>query len=190
MKIQVELNTKSISNAIRKLKRIEYTVQRTLVPEFVKACCEWIIERAKWYVDNSDIGANVKNDINSHWSYVLTGDAARILNDSDKAVFVEFGVGAMGEAIPHDNAKEAGYNYNVNNHKYWVYPVDSLDDVDMHEGYLSREDTKGRGMIWIITKGSWRVMYAHQAIIDAKESLMHNGELVQIWRRLEARYLR
>lgn len=196
MKINIALNKKSIENAKKKLLDIEQKFKDgTIMREYIDECCKWIVERAKYYVAISDIGDNIKQDINSHWRIrFISNNNAVIENDSDHAVYVEFGVGLMGERIPHDNAKSAGYKYNMPSpHKrgnYWVYSVDSVEDVDMHPGYKSiRDDETGR--TWIITKGSWRVMYAYQAIVDAKEDLRNkNGEFAKMWKEVLARYIK
>lgn len=188
MKITVALNNKSIKDAIKQLNNVKKQMVTNIVPEYLELVCKWLIDRASWYVTNSDIGENVKADINSHWSYTITGNSAKIVNDSDKAVFVEFGVGSMGARIPHENASQTGYNYNVHDRTYWVYPVKSLEDVDMHKGYKTAD---GGDNIWIITKGSWRVMFAYQAIVDAKEDLRNpNGELAKLWRGVKVRYIK
>ena len=188
-KMVVNLDKKSIRNAIKKLQTIKKQFKSgVIISDFLKGVCEWLIFRASNYVKNSDIGENIKADINSHWSYKVNGNSAKITNDSDSAVFVEFGVGTMGEQIPHDNASNAGYEYNVNNRHYWVYNVKSEEDVDMHKGYIAKP--KSDGTVWIITKGSWRVMYAYQAIVDARADLMNpNGEIAQIWKTVKSRYI-
>jgi hypothetical protein len=188
-KIVIELNKKSVENAIKKLNEVEKKLKDgVMISDFLAGVCEWLIFRASTYVKDSDIGENVKSDINAGWSYVVSGKNAKITNNSDKAVFVEFGVGSMGEQIPHDNAEQTEYQYNVNNRHYWVYNVDSVEDVDMHKGYIAKP--RKDGSIWIITKGSWRVMYAYQAIVDAKVDLMNqNGQIAQIWKTVKSRYI-
>ncbi len=187
MKIQIALNQQSIKEAKKKVLEVKNKIPK-MNEYFLSLCCEWIIKKAMWYVENSDIGENVKTDINNHWSYVATANSAKITNDAEQAVFVEFGVGTMGDQIPHDNASSAGYDYNVNNKYYWAYPVNSEEDVDMHKGYQTRIDKNGQ--LWIITKGSWRVMYAYQAIVDARQELRNpNGEFARMWNEAKMRYI-
>lgn len=195
MKINIELNRKSIEDAKKKLLAVQKKLKDgTIMREYINECCKWIVERAKYYVTNSDIGENIKQDINSHWKIrFISENNAVIENDSDHAVYVEFGVGLMGQMIPHDNANEAGYRYNLpsahKNGDYWVYSVQNEADVDMHPGYKSVIDEK-TGRTWIITKGSWRVMYAYQAIVDAKEELRKkNGEFAKMWNKILLRYI-
>ena len=182
MKYTLKLNSRSV-NALKKRIQIMKSNIPILMERFLKDVAEWIIEKAKWYVENSDIGANVKADINDHWSYTISGKSAKIVNDSDKAVFVEFGVGSMGAMIPHDMAKSEGYQYNVNDHTYWVFTVEDEEDVDMHQGYQTKNAPDGQ--IYIITKGSWRVMYAYQSIVDAKDELrkVGGGEIGRLWKK-------
>ena len=187
-KITVSLNPKSIQNAIKEIENFRRTLEQKVIPEFLDLLCQWIIARADFYIDNSDIGQIVKDDIKSHWQKSVNGKTAKITNDAWQAVFVEFGVGSMGKQIPHDNAEEADYRYNIKNKEWWVYPAESIEEVDMHKGYQTR--VNGAGQLWIITKGSWRVMYAYQALIDARDDLANpNGEISQIWELTKERYL-
>lgn len=188
-RISFGLDKKSIKEAIKKINAVKKEfLNGTIIYDFLEGVCKWLIFKASTYVKNSDIGENVKQDINSHWSYVIKGNQATIINDSMQAVFVEFGVGTMGEQIPHDNANKAEYEYNVNTQYYWAYPADDLEDVDMHKGYIAKE--RKDGGFWIITKGSWRVMYGYQAIVDARQDLQNpNGQIAQIWKTVKTRYL-
>ena len=192
-KIVVHLDQKSIKSAIKRLNNLKAQFQSgIIISEFLEGVCKWLIFKASTYVKNSDIGENIKDDINNHWSYTVSGNSAKITNDSDSAVFVEFGVGSMGQKIPHDMASKSGYDYNVgnkiNSSGYWVFKAESEEDVDMHKGYMAKP--RSDGSLWIITKGSWRVMYAYQAIVDARADLLNrNGEIAQIWNTVKSRYV-
>ena len=72
--------------------------------EFLNECADYLLERAKFHLSNSGVGSNVIADIQSHWQTVQDGNSIVIINDSDKAVFVEFGVGIVGQANPHPDA--------------------------------------------------------------------------------------
>lgn len=190
-KVIIRLNKQSIKKAIDKLNKIQSQLESgAIIEDFLGGVCRWLIHRATYYVNVSDIGDNVKTDINAHWSYAVNGSKAIITNDADQAVFVEFGVGNVGKSIPHPNANVAvdgGYIYNKNNHRAWVFYAESEDDVDMHKGYIAKE--RKNGGLWIITKGSWRVMYAYNAIVDARNDLMNpNGQIAQIWKSVKSRY--
>lgn len=193
MNIQVNLSEKSIKNAIKQLKALKSKLQTEMIPEFLRLCCEKIRDKANFYLEQDNIGKNVVDDIKNHWRIEISGNSAKLINDSEHAVYVEFGVGLMGQLIPHKKAKEVGYQYNLRQAKgkseYWVYQVSSLEDVDMHEGYMY--DVTKDGKFWIITKGSWRVMYAYHAITWAQNELQkpHGGEIGKIWQGVKVRYI-
>ena len=113
MKLQVELNPKSIEQVLSKLKKAKYqSTKGTLIKEYLEYVCLWIINKANWYLELADLGELVKLEIRNGWEYDITIDGAKITNRTDKAVFVEFGVGIVGQQNPHPNATIDGYEYN------------------------------------------------------------------------------
>lgn len=174
-KIVVELNKKSIKEAITKLNSIKAKRQR-----FMEAIADWIIKQANMHLNNSDIGVNVKKAIESSWSKNITANGIEIINTCPHAVFVEFGVGAVGAKQSHpkaDKQTEQSYEYNLPSiHKYagkhhdddtWRFTKPSTKDVDLQDGYYE-EWPWGSGQVKIITRGSPAVMFAYNAIVDAQ----------------------
>ena len=140
-RLQVELSVKSITETIKKLQFAKKQVKKgDMVKDFLELVCEWIIKKANYYLNASDIGELVKLQIRNSWSYVVENGSAKIINNANKiqstqdengstqetvplAVLVEFGVGVVGESSPHPNADEANYKYNL--------PTVSKDDSGM-----------------------------------------------------------
>ena len=135
-RVKVELSVKSISETIKKFQFYKKQIRKgDMVNDFLELVCEWIIKRANFYLNASDIGELVKIDIRNAWSYVVEDGKAKIINNANKirstqdesgstqeivplAVLVEFGVGVVGESNPHPNAAEANYKYNLPPRKY------------------------------------------------------------------------
>ena len=199
MKIKVALNAKSIKDAKKQILDIKKVIPQ-MNREFMTQCCKWIIEKAKWYVENSDIGSMVKTDINTHWSYIVTDNSAKITNDSDKAVFVEFGVGIVGQGNPHPNASSESYNYNIpskskDENGMWYFwtnsneldlPFKAVEDI---RGFLDYRGASGKRIV-VGTRGAEGLMYAYQAIVDARQDLRNpNGDLPRMWKEIKARYI-
>ena len=111
MKIEVGLNKKSIKNAIKQLNAIKKTVPK-MQQEFLMEVAHWITERANDYITKSDLGSLVKDQIRGSWSYEPTANGVKIINRAEKAVYVEFGVGIVGQSQSHPKATEEGYEYN------------------------------------------------------------------------------
>jgi hypothetical protein len=189
MIINFDLHPNSISKVIFDLEKIKQDIQTVMMQEFLELCCKWLINKANYYIMLSTIGDIVKNSIMGGWSYIVNGDTATITNISDKAVFVEFGVGQIGSEIPHPNADLANYEYNVNDREYWYFTANSLENVDLQQGFSYKQNKKD-GKLRIKTRGSWRVMYAFQAILDARDDLTQgNGEFQEMWDSVKARYI-
>lgn len=192
MKLNVELSPKSIQEAIEKLKKAKYqSTKGTLIKEYLEFVCEWVINRANWYIDNADIGENVKIDIRNGWEYEVSLEGAKIINRTDQAVFVEFGVGIIGQSNKHANSTTEGYEYNKpsrykNRDNSWIFAVDSDIDIDIQSKYIiNRTENTVR------TQGSPSVMYAYNAIVDARNELKKpNGVFAQEYKKLLERYVR
>ncbi len=202
--IVVRMNKKSVDEAVFKLK-----VLRKFYPkmqyEFMQFVCEWIIERANFYIEMADLGSLVKSDIQNSWDYDIFPDySAKITNNAQKAVFVEFGVGIVGQGQPHPNANKEGYEYNKideNSPKtkiedgtwyFWTnsneldLPLSALTDIRGHDDYRGE---RGKRLV-VGTQGAKGVMYAYNAIVDAKTDLANpNGVLATEWNKILERYI-
>lgn len=197
-KINVALNSKSIDDAIKELKNAQVQLKSQMLTEFMIKSCQWIVDQANDYLDKSDIGRNVIDDIKSHWSFDPSTNPVIITNTSDKAAFVEFGVGIVGQENPHDNASSARWKYNVpSQSKYagehhdentWRFYVGNKDDIDLEDGNYEQLNTKS-GRIKVITRGSPAVMYAYQAIVDARQELRSGGGIFKkFWNETMNKY--
>lgn len=198
MKIKVRLNQMSIQNAIKKLNAVEHKLP-LMRTEMLNIVGRWIIDKANQYVDNSYIGDDVKEQIKSGWKPQPYGNGIKLVNSNRYAVFVEFGVGKVGETNPHPNANDEGYEYNVpSRYKYagqyhteytWRFIVDSEDEVDLAQGSYEAWN-KADGTLKIITEGSFGVLFAYNAVVDAHNDLQNpSGKLQKEWRKIKERYI-
>ena len=186
-KITVELNSKSIRNAIKSLnqekKRIEQATR-----EYLELSADWIINRANEMLDRSDIGENIKNEIFGGWDTKwVAPNHLKILNHSRKAVYVEFGVGIIGQTDKHPNADKTGYEYNVDSeHKFgqgfWQFTVPSAEYLDLPQKSIISQDNDKYG-ISIITQGTEGVWYLFNAVEDFK--LRKQSRL---WEKIKKKY--
>ena len=201
-KLNIELSEKSIQNAIRELKRIQGIVQKNeLIKEFTEYICEWIISKANFYLESSDIGELVKLQIRNAWTYTVGKDGAKIINTADKAVFVEFGVGIVGQGNPHPNASIEGYTYNIpttskDDDGMWYFwsnsneldiPTKAIVDMRGYDDFRGKGKESGKRIV-VGTRGTYGVMYAYNALVDARNSLK-NGELAKKWNEIVERYI-
>jgi hypothetical protein len=189
--INVFLNQSSITNAIKKLQQTQKEID-TMLDEFLAECCKWFIDRANIYVKTGHRGSNVEQDIITSWTYVVGGGVATIKNNSDKAVYVEFGVGLLGEQNPHPNAKITDYNYNIQNNSkfksyngedWWIFKLETEDDLDLYpEDYLFKYARSG---LYFVTKGSWGTMFAHRTIVDM---VIQPKAIQRLWEKVKQKH--
>ena len=190
MEITVNLDTASVQNAINALKRAKAQLTQ-MIDEFLLLCCERITILANQNLEWVGIGDLVKEKIKASWEYTVSNGIATVINSYQKAVYVEFGTGVVGEENPHKNAKAAGYDYNVDSpykdeQGRWVFyanyedldlPIEGLSDVTVF-----RKNNASR--MQIRTSGAPASMFVFNAILRFK-SEKHAYEL---WEQIKAKY--
>lgn len=199
MKINIDLNPKSVEEAIKRLESVKSQIKNKMVEELLVRCCEFFINRANYYISLVDVGVNVRASIENSWSYQLSGKTAKITNTSNKAVFVEFGVGIVGKDEPHPNASESGYEYDKPSDAKaraelqgfpdgtWIFyqnardldlPSEALDDR-----VIFNEPNRNSERMLIRTRGTKGAMYAYNALVD-----LQTFGISEIWQQITAKY--
>lgn len=196
-KITIELNTKSINEARKYLLNLKKQIPK-MQKEFLEGVALWVINKANFHLNNSDIGENVKIDIRNGWEYEFTTNGIKIINRTEKAVFVEFGVGIVGQSQAHPNASAEGYEYNQDSPYKdrkgtgtWVFKS-TLQNLDLPQNNVEfAYNTSGTDYA-IVTRGAKGVWYAYNAIVDAQMELAkaNGGEIGKMWEDIKARYIK
>lgn len=193
MIINLSLQRKSIKEAIKKLQELKVIVNEKLIPIYLKRCAEWTIEKANANLDAIPIDSRIKSIIKSNWNVSQNGNNLLISNTAQTetgknvAVFVEFGVGQIGEQNPHPSASQSNYQYNIktnskrasekhDNPNTWRFYVDEKKGVDLQAGYYEEYQTRS-GRTKIVTTGSPASLFLYQAMQEGKSS----GEYAKIW---------
>lgn len=194
MKINIELNRNSIEKAKKQLLYVKKILPR-MQKDFLEDVAMWLIKRANFHLNNSDIGENVKIDIRNSWDYQLIGNGVKIINTAQKAVFVEFGVGIVGQGNVHPNASVEGYEYNKpspykdkKGSGTWVFKS-QFENLDIPQDQA--EFIADAGDYVVITRGTKGVWYAYNAIVDAQMELAKfgGGAIGKMWEDIKARYI-
>lgn len=194
-KITVALNKNSINKAIKQVVEHGNLLQKA-TSEYYVLVAQWIIRRANEYINRSDVGREVKDYISTSWHIFLTKNGAKVVNTSQKAVFVEFGVGVVGESSAHPMASTEGYRYNVDSRfkdrkgsGTWLFKcsVDGLD-IPLENAELIEDEDDDEYVV--VTQGAKGVWYAYNAIVDAKMELSkpNGGEIGLLWEQAKRRY--
>lgn len=196
-KITIELNTKSINEARKYLLNLKKQIPK-MQQEFLIQVAHWVTEKANDYINLSDIGSLVKSDIIGGWEYEPTASGVKIVNRTQKAVFVEFGVGIVGQSQAHPKASDEGYEYNMDSyHKdrkgtgTWVFQS-SVNELDLPLKNVEFAYNESGSEYAIVTRGAKGVWYAYNAIVDAQMELAkaNGGEIGKMWEDIKARYIK
>lgn len=178
MKINIDYDKKSIDNAIKQIEEYQKRLQN-IIPSFLRLCAQRVQEIAAERLSAIGIGTNIETEILLNW-HIDDSDKNRVIleNTSDKATYVEFGVGEIGAGSPHDLAEEQGYKYNIpskykwTNSKgqaHWYISFHSTADIDLPKQYYERlttEEYANRSRIYIRTQGQPATMFLFNAMID------------------------
>ena len=199
-KITIELNRQSINNARKYLLNLKKQIPK-MQQEFLIQVAHWVTEKANNYINLSDIGSLVKDQIKSGWEYEQTSNGVKIINRTEKAIFVEFGVGIVGQTQSHPNASAEGYEYNMESPyksadgswSFWLnsnerdLPMSAFEDFGTYDDHR-----KGGKRMVVTTRGAKGVWYAYNAIVDAQMELAKSGggEIGKIWEDIKARYIK
>lgn len=188
MKIKFGFDVKSINKAIETLKKAKTQFTEQMLIELLNGCCEWLVGRANELLDLSDIGSVVKQDIKDSWQTVIVGNVAKLTNFSDKAVYVEFGVGIVGGQREHPNAGKANYDYDLqtnfkDSRGGWHFNVDDESELDLPQSAIITQDDNYNGDLTIYTYGTKGVWYAFNALVDLKE---YGAK--EVWEQVKRKY--
>ena len=192
--ITVGLNTNSIALAIKELQSVKKKLIPLMIKELLKECCEYIIERANVGLQNSERGYKVIAEIQTSWSYTVEKDgSAKIINYADKAVYVEFGVGVVGETNPHPSADKAKYDYNRESPakdadgSWHFFSNEAELDIPLDDVEWGVNPTSGdpRRRLSVFTSGAKGDMFLYNAMMD----LISSGQVHKIWNNIKEKYL-
>ena len=168
-------HAKEIKKRLVKLQKVMPQIMRT----FLERVANQIIGLANSYVESSEIGSTVKSDIINGWQISFSGtNAITITNKAEKAAYVEFGVGIVGEEAPDPVSplKPFRWEYNVpslskNDDFSWTFPSDTdkmnipnKDLIESNYFWGQRGDNNFRG--YFCTKGTEGVFFMFNALTD------------------------
>lgn len=174
MRINIDLSKKSIENAIKQINAVQKKVQTDLPRVYLEKCVAKIIELANQNLMITDIGSEVKALIQSSWQIspvvgnrIVLSNNAEFESGKNLAVFVEFGVGIVGQGNKHTLASEANYEYNVltdakDQFGNWVYTLDGGESrMNIESNYYESENTASG--LRIKTQGTPATMFLYKA---------------------------
>lgn len=188
MRINLSFDKKSIKNAIAELEKARKKLYNKMPSIFVQKCLEWVQNRANYYLSTIPMDTEVTSGIQSAWMIrKINKYASRLVNNNDKAVFVEFGVGRVGERNSHPLANtNEGQNY-----QYDIKTKSKKEDgswtfnsmhktIDLNEGYYIVFGSSKKNAPIVKTKGSPANLYLYNAGMD----LVSTGAYKKIWEQV------
>jgi len=169
--VKFDLSSKSINAAIKRIKQIQKQIQSSIQNEFIRLSLLWIRDNAIQRLNSEALDEIIKSKIADSFSIEYAPGIGKLINSSDKAVYIEFGVGAVGEGS-HPNAPVAGYEYNVPSDKKnadgsWTFTRRTTAGIDIKEENRLESAQKGGGeAIQITTRGQSGSLFMYNAAMD------------------------
>lgn len=188
MKIEIQLNKKSIQNAIKVLNQQKKILTDKAIPEYLEKSAEWIQNRANEILEQSDIGADVKRWISKAWTKEwVDKNHLKLINYSWKACYVEFGVGIIGQGNAHPNPNETNWKYNLPTDKKdsqggWIFAVKDEGKLDIPQEAIL-EQINIDNDISVYTKGTQGVWFLFNAMEDFKLTKAQS-----LWEEIKKKY--
>ena len=185
-KLNINFDTKSLQRAMQEIRKIQWKLIKQIPNAFIERCLKWVKTRANSYLSYTPMSVEVTQDIKDSWHIEIKNNVGKLTNDSNKAVFVEFGVGMVGQSHPHPKASEENYEYNVKtNYKHsdgkWVFNAEDKENgIDLNQGYFYIYQRENSGKVVALTKGSPSNMYLYNAMMD----LLTTGIYKIIWKEV------
>ena len=189
MNISIELNKKSIQDAIKLLKQQRKILIEQAIPEYLQRCANRIKELANENLDKSDIGNTIKSYIKSNWFIApISKNQVLLYNMSWKASYVEFGVGIVGQNSAHPNSSKTNWEYNLQTeHKDaqggWFFSVADRNELDIPQEAIIEEIINVYDEVGVYTKGTQGVWYLFNAMEDFKLR-----EAKKLWEEVKKKY--
>lgn len=192
MKINIGYSKQSIDKAIKQIEEYSKHLVK-LIPKFLERCADRLIELANNSLDQraADIDSGVLSLIRAGWE-IEKGSATdyensvKLVNKSDKATYIEFGVGQVGAENQPNIASQVGYDYNrptkykkldeqSGKMDWWFRAKDG--EVDIAPKYILAKSENTGG---IKTAGQPATMFLFNAFMDFVEIKAY----VPIWNEL------
>lgn len=204
MRINIDLSKKSTENAIKQIKAVQKKVQTELPRVYLQKCVEWIKAEADKNLMATNIGSKVKSIIQSQWQIspvvgnkITLSNTAQLEQGKNLAVFVEFGVGVVGQTsykepdFQREAIAKSGYQYNVpspakSNKKgfegQWSFGTsDGESYMNLEREHYETYDF-GDGVLTIVTKGSPATMF----LFKAWKTFETSGLYKTLWEQAKA----
>lgn len=141
---------------------------------YLEKCVAKIIELANQNLMITDIGSEVKALIQSSWQIspvvgnrIVLSNNAEFESGKNLAVFVEFGVGIVGQGNKHTLANQANYEYNVlteakDQNGRWFYTLQGGEDrMNIESNYYQGYSTENG--LQFSTQGTPATMFLYKA---------------------------
>lgn len=162
------LDLRTLDKAIKQIEQHQKRL-RELIPDFLKACAETVRDMANNIISGLPYESDIISGLQNSWKTETTddGQVVTLINNYDKAVYIEFGTGIVGGTNPHDEASESGYKYDFHAHgqEGWTFWLRG-NAMDIPQDRVLSEKEHKDGSVEIRTAGAPATMFLYQAATD------------------------
>lgn len=184
MQINIDLlDLRTVNKAIKQIEQCQKRIQTELIPEFLKRCAETVRDMANNIISGLPYESEIISGLQNSWKTETSDDGkvVTLINDYDKAVYIEFGTGIVGKTQSHKEAKEAGYQYDFNAHgqEGWTFWLRG-NAMDIPQSSVLSEKEHKDGSTEIHTTGAPATMFLYQATTNFIEYKVYK----RVWKEI------
>ena len=182
------LDLRTLDKALKQIEQYQKRL-RELIPEFLKACAETVRDMANNIISGLPYESDIISGLQNSWKTETTddGQVVTLINNYDKAVYIEFGTGLVGKTKQHKEADEAGYQYDVNGHgaKGWRFIHSGDEPLDVPDRYYSDTKSINHTGMWfsVHTTGAPATMFLYQAATEFAERKVYE----RVWKEFASK---
>lgn len=157
--LNIKWNAKDLQKVSNKLEQVKKNVQTKTNRRFLELSLEWLHAKSVEYLEmnfpENELSSLIA-EISNSFEKEISGNMARLINNHKNAVYIEFGVGIVGQGThpTSSNAKIGGGNYEYN------IPSKAKEYAQEKTGQPNSWFYRG------LTQGNRAAMYMYNAFMD------------------------
>jgi hypothetical protein len=190
--LSFSLTSSSIKKTIKKLSKFKDNFDIKVSELYLKKCCESIRDLADQYIGTTIEDVVLQDQIRSSWQYEVHGNSAKLINTSEKAVFLEFGFGIKGAESGYPQEYEPSqYQYDVESRykskkdRSWSFSLAEGEPLDVNEKNILKQWTTKGGRLVILTRGQAPLLFVYNAVMNFRDNKVYKEAWEETLKELE-----
>ena len=178
--INIDFSNKSIKNAINQIRNIRTKFSKCYIQDkYLLSVYNYIVSKSNEYLYASGFDNKLISEISASWEYQITSGILKMTNTHEKSVYVEFGIGIIGQGSGYPQTfNPSYYEYNIpteykREDGSWRFDLGDGEILDIRQQDIISEEIRDNGKTIVKTKGYPATLFVYNAIMDFQSSGMY-----------------